>query len=112
MTKFLFKNLKEGATFGVNERPLCLHVITYLKRNDDDLIFFDSTDASVIVLNKDNFVRGLATESTAPYSKKAPVFEFIEILPKNVFDVVKANSIFKNPKHIKIDYPSKNRTGT
>lgn len=112
MTKFLFKNLKEGATFGVNERPLCLHVITYLKRNEDDLFFFDSTDASVIVLNKDNFVRGLATESTAPYSKKAPVFEYIENLPKRIFDVVKANSIFKNPKHVKITYEKRNRTST
>lgn len=109
MTKFLFKNLKEGATFGVNEQPLRLHIITYLKRDNDDLFFFDLTDASVIILNKDNFLRGLATESTAPYSKKTPVFEFIEIVPKHVFDVVKANSVFKNPKHIKINYSLKNR---
>lgn len=104
MTKFLFKNLKEGATFGCNEQPLRLHIITYLKRDNDDLFFFDSTDASVIVLNKDNFLRGLSAESTAPYSKKTPVFEYIENLPKHVFDVVKANSIFKNPKRIKITY--------
>lgn len=109
MTKFLFKNLKEGVTFGCNEQPLRLHIITYLKRDKDDLFFFDSTDGSVVIMNKDNFVRGLVTESTAPYSKKTPVFEYIENLPKQVFDVIKANSIFKNPKHIKINYPSKNK---
>lgn len=109
MTKFEFKHLKEGVTFGCNKRPLNLHVITYIKRSENDLYFFDSTDSSVIVIDKDNFVRGLMTESTTPYSKKTPIFEFIEVLPKRVFDIVKANSIFKKPKHIKINYPSKNR---
>lgn len=68
------------------------------------MIFFDSTNGSVVVFDKDNFVRGLMTEANTPYSKKKPVFEFIETLPKRVFDVVKANSIFKQPKHIKMTY--------
>lgn len=109
MNKFEFKHLKEGVTFGCNSRPLNFHILTYLKRNENDLIFFDSTNGSVVVFDKDNFVRGLVTKADTPYAKKKPVFEFIEVLPKRVFDVVKANSIFKKPKHIKINYSSKNR---
>lgn len=104
MNKFLFKNLEAGMAFGINQKPLAFHVITFIKRADDCLYFFDSTTSELIHFNKDNFVRGLNTPCDSPYSVKTPCIEFIEKIPDDVFNVIKDSIKNLSSKETKLIY--------
>lgn len=105
MNKFLFKNLEAGCAFGINQKPLTFHVITFIKREEDNLYFFDSTTSELIHFNKDNFVRGLNTPCDSPYSVKTPCIEFIEKIPDEVLKVIKATTEKNwNSKETKLIY--------
>lgn len=104
MKKFHFKNLKEADTFGINQKPLAFHIVTFLKRVDDNLYFFDSTVSETIYFNKDNFVRGLSTPTDAAYNKKTPCIEYIETIPDYVFEVIKHNANYSYAKETKLYY--------
>lgn len=83
--------MKPGNTYCNYSNILRLHIFTFVKEYKGRLLFFDTVDGNIMLFTKIAVEKALTTDGEHP-KHRVKVFDFIEELPPDVFDVIVAET--------------------
>lgn len=96
-------NIEPGNVYCQLGKVKRFHMFIYVKEYKGRLLFFDAHTGELFLINVSTVEKALNTDTHHPVHPELRMFDFVEKLPDDIFEVVKADSELKlNEKEPKI----------
>lgn len=86
-------NLEPGDTFGINGFKKRGHIVTFVQDYAGYALFFDSLTGEIFTLAYKEIDIAMKKFAAHPFRNDILIFDYIEKLPEDVFEVVKINAL-------------------
>lgn len=94
-------NLVPGDTFGINGFKKRGHVVTFVQDYKGFALFFDTLTGEVFTLPYKEIDIASKKYAEHPFRNDILIFDFIENLPEEVFEVVRTQTLTMIPNKVK-----------
>lgn len=88
-------NIEPGNVYCQLGKVKRFHMFIYVKEYKGRLLFFDAHTGELFLMNNSAVQKALNTDTYHPVHPELRMFDFVEKLPDDVFEVVKADSELK-----------------
>lgn len=96
-------NIKPGDAYCILGPIKRFHIFIFVKEYKRRMLFFDAHTGEIFLINYKTIERALNTDTHHPVHPELRMLDFIEHLPDDVFEVIKADSELKlNEGELKI----------
>jgi hypothetical protein len=87
--------INKGDVFCLLGKVKRFHMFTYVREYKGRLLFFDIHTGEIFLLNYSTVERALNKETNHPVHPDLKMFDFVEQLPHDVFNVIEADTELK-----------------
>lgn len=88
-------NIKPGDVYAQLGKVKRFHMFVFVKEYKGRMLFFDIHTGELFLLTYKTIEKALQTNTYHPVHRDLKMFDFVESLPDDVFEVVKADSEIK-----------------
>lgn len=88
-------NIESGNVYCQLGKVKRFHMFIFVKEYKGRLLFFDAHTGELFLMNSSTVEKALTTDTFHPVHPELRMFDFVEKLPDDVFEVVKADSELK-----------------
>lgn len=88
-------NIKPGDVYAQLGKIKRFHMFVFVKEYKGRMLFFDIHTGELFLLTYKTIEKALQTDTYHPVHRDLKMFDYVETLPDDVFEVVKADSEIK-----------------
>ena len=88
-------NISPGDAYCQLGKVKRFHIFIYVKEYKGRLLFFDAHTGEIFLLTYKTVEKALKTDTYHPVHPELRMFDFVEHLPEDVFEVIKADADLK-----------------